>query len=91
MRSLRPQGQSFSKGDIWGFFLVSCPGNKFQDLSITVVPVQSHLAHSVSILGTPESQNAQCRSQKALDMSQLWKVLLGQHTIYPLSYQVSKL
>jgi hypothetical protein len=31
--------------------LVSCPGNKFQKLSITVVQVQSHLAHSVSILG----------------------------------------
>ena len=27
-----------------------------------------------------DSQDAQCRSQKALDMSQLWKVFLGHNT-----------
>ena len=48
--------------------LVSCPGKKFQNLSTTVVPVQSHLARSVS-------------SQKALDMSQLWKVFLRHDTM----------
>ncbi len=60
-------GPSEVKALKWEYHLVSCPGNKFQNLNTTVVPVQSHLARSVS-------------SQKALDMSQLWKVLLGHDT-----------
>ncbi len=49
------------------FRLVSRSGNEFQNVSTTVVPVQSRLARSVS-------------SQKALDMSQLWKVFLEHDT-----------
>jgi len=74
---LEENGHMGKNRHIVQFRLVSCPGNKFQNLSTTVVPVQSHLALSVS-------------SQKALDMSQLWKVFLGHDTLIPKSWAGGK-